>query len=121
MPNPVVHFEIGGRDTARAAAFFAEVFEWGSAPYGPYGRMLEIGAGVRGHLTALGHEPHAYVTVYIEVADVGAHLARIVAAGGEALVGPLPLPDGRAFAWFKDLDGNLLGLFSAAPSVSASP
>jgi uncharacterized protein len=114
MPNPVVHFEIGGRDTARAAAFFEAAFGWGSTPSSPYNRTLEIGGGFSGHLTALGHEPHSYVTVYIEVDDVAAHLVRIEAAGGQKVIGPLPLPDGRKFAWFKDVDGNMLGLFSAA-------
>lgn len=117
MANPVVHFEIGCRDKEATAAFYEAVFGWPPSPYGPYGMSLDTGGGLPGHITALGHEPHTYVMVYIEVDDIAATLAAITAAGGQALVGPLPIPDGRSFAWFKDPQGNMLGLFSAAVSA----
>ena len=28
MGNPVVHFEIGGRDAVRTRAFYSELFDW---------------------------------------------------------------------------------------------
>ena len=34
------------------------------------------------------------------------------ALGGEAVIGPLPTPDGRQFAWVKDPEGTLFGVFS---------
>lgn len=122
MPSPVMHFEIGCRDKEKTAAFYQAVFGWSHTPYGPYGKMLDTGAagGIQGHVTALGHEPHTYVTVYVEVADVAAALAAITAHGGQVIVGPLPIPDGRQFAWFKDIEGNMLGLFSSMPH-EASP
>lgn len=32
---------------------------------------------------------------------------------GQRLIGPIPLPDGKFFAWFQDPDGNTVGLLSA--------
>jgi uncharacterized protein len=121
VTNPVVHFEFGCRDKEAVAGFFETVFGWAHAPYGPYGRMFDIGSGLPGHVTALGHEPHSYVMVYIEVDDPAATLKAINAAGGETVIGPLPLPDGRSFAWFKDIEGHMLGLFSKAPRSAGIP
>jgi predicted enzyme related to lactoylglutathione lyase len=34
MPNPVVHFEIGGRDSAATQKFFTDLFGWTISPMG---------------------------------------------------------------------------------------
>jgi len=114
MPNPVIHFEIGCRDKATTATFYRSLFDWPIAE-GENPHALDIPAapgGIAGHITALGHEPHHYLLVYIEVVDVAATLAKATSLGGQPLVGPVKLPDGRAFAWFKDPDGTTLGLIS---------
>ncbi len=111
MGRPVVHFEIGCRDKARTSEFFAKLFEWNMQEAGP-ATMIDTGAGsgIPGHITALGHEPHNYVTVYIEVEDVQAYLDKAVALGGKALLPVITLPTGQ-FSWFSDPDGNTLGLW----------
>lgn len=117
MPNPVVHFEIGCRDKDETAAFYERAFGWTTAPNGPLGKSIATGEdeGVQGHITALGHEPHAYVLVYVSVEDVAAALEKVVAAGGERHIGPLNIPGrNEAFAWFKDPAGNMLGLIGPA-------
>ena len=70
--------------------------------------------GIPGHITSLGHEPHHYVTVYIEVDDIHTYIQRIEKRGGKLVVGPVDLPEGMQFAWFSDLDGNIMGLSSRA-------
>lgn len=35
MPNPVVHFEIGTKDSGRARSFYRALFGWQPAPGGP--------------------------------------------------------------------------------------
>jgi predicted enzyme related to lactoylglutathione lyase len=111
MGQPVVHFEIGCRDRERSERFFGELFGWSFEQAAP-ASMIDTGAraGIKGHITALGHEPHHYVTVYIEVDDVRAYLERAEALGGKTLVPPVDIPDGT-FAWFADPDGNTLGLW----------
>jgi predicted enzyme related to lactoylglutathione lyase len=64
-------------------------------------------------LNSLGHPPENYVMVYIQVDDLEAALVRVDAAGGKKLVGPIPLPDGRRFAWISDTAGNVIGLLTA--------
>jgi predicted enzyme related to lactoylglutathione lyase len=69
------------------------------------------GAGINGHITALGHEPHRYVTFYVAVDDVQAFLANAEAlGGGKTRVPPVDIPTGT-FAWFTDPDGNTVGLW----------
>jgi len=35
MSNPVIHFEIGGRDAERLTSFYRELFDWQLQPAGP--------------------------------------------------------------------------------------
>jgi uncharacterized protein len=110
---PVVHFEIGCANTEKTNAFYTSIFGW-TGTVSPAASMLNTNSdkGVQGHITALGHEPAHYVTVYIEVDDIPAYLSKITAAGGKKIVGPIKLPDGKQFAWFMDPDSNVIGLLT---------
>jgi predicted enzyme related to lactoylglutathione lyase len=111
MGQPVVHFEIGCRDQARTEKFFADLFGWKVERAGPASMIdTAAGTGINGHITALGHEPHRYVTVYVQVDDPPAYLTRAEALGGKILVPPVDIPTGT-FAWFADPDGNTIGLW----------
>jgi predicted enzyme related to lactoylglutathione lyase len=110
MGNPVVHFEIGCRDRGRTAQFFTDLFGWSVTPAGPASIIDRGGGGINGHMTALGHEPHHYVTVYVQVDDPKVYLARAEELGGKTLVPPVDIPAGT-FAWFADPDGNTIGLW----------
>jgi uncharacterized protein len=112
MGAPVVHFEIGGRDSARTAAFYSQLFGWSIQDYGGV-KMFDTGSkeGIQGHANALGHEPHNYVTVYAQVDDLKAYLAKAEKLGGKTVVPPTDVPGMGAFAWFTDPDGNCLGLW----------
>ena len=111
MGQPVVHFEIGCRDSAHTQAFFKELFGWSMQQAGPAAMIdTKAGSGINGHITALGHEPHRYVTVYVQVDDVAAALAKAESLGGKTQVPPVEIPQGT-FAWFTDPDGNVIGLW----------
>jgi uncharacterized protein len=117
MANPVVHFEIGTRDKLRSTEFFRQLFNW-KIDDGPMGSVDAGPGGIAGHLTSLGHEPHHYVTVYVQVDVLESYLLRAIELGGKVLVPPVSLPHG-SFAWFADLDDNIIGLWrSNAPSVA---
>jgi predicted enzyme related to lactoylglutathione lyase len=109
MPKPVVHFEIGCRDKLKTSEFFSKLFEW-EIDQGPMGTIAPGPGGITGHITSLGHEPHNYVTVYIEVEELESYLARVHELGGKTVIPPIDLPIG-SFAWFADIDGNTLGLW----------
>jgi uncharacterized protein len=109
--SPVVHFEIGCKDLDKTSAFYTDLFGWSPTPV-PQATLLDTLSpqGIQGHITALGHEPHQYVTFYIQVDNIVECLARIEQAGGKKVLGPFPLPDQKQFAWFTDPGGNMIGL-----------
>jgi predicted enzyme related to lactoylglutathione lyase len=114
MGNPVIHFEIGCEDLARTTDFYTRLFDWKLRTEGP-ATLIDTGeGGVSGHFTSLGHEPHHYVTVYVQVDDLEASLDQAAALGGKALLPAIPLPDGRRFSWIADPDGNTVGLIQPA-------
>jgi uncharacterized protein len=111
MPNPVVHFEIGSRNSESAAQFYAALFGWQGTPMGP-ATLIDTGTkeGVQGHFTTLGHEPFHYTIFYVQVDDIDACLAKSVSLGGKTLVPKVDIPTG-SFAWTSDPDGNTVGLW----------
>lgn len=119
MGVPIVHFEIGCRDNEKTQQFYRELFGWTIDQMGPAG-MITTGAesGITGHITSLGHEPHHYVTVYAEVDDIGAYLERAEGLGGSVVVPENEVPGQGSFAWLKDLDGNIIGLWKPAAGES---
>jgi len=112
MGKPVMHFEIGCRDTVRTRDFYKQLFGWQFQDYGPAAMMIDTqgGGGINGHLTSLGHAPYNYVTVYVQVEDLQAALESVQALGGKTLVPPVEVPGQGSFAWFADPDGNTIGL-----------
>jgi predicted enzyme related to lactoylglutathione lyase len=114
MGQPVVHFEIGCRDQAKTEEFFTKMFGWSIHRSGPASMIDTGGGGINGHITALGHEPHHYVTIYIQVDDVAAYLKKAESLGAKTLVPPVDIPTGT-FAWFADPDGNTIGLWKPKP------
>jgi predicted enzyme related to lactoylglutathione lyase len=112
---PVVHFEVGCKDLEKTTAFYTGLFGWEQTPI-PSASLLNTTSseGIQGHITSLGHEPHQYVTFYIQVDDINAMLKKITEAGGTKIIGPIPLPDKTQFAWFKDPEGNMVALTTKA-------
>ena len=114
MAHPVVHFEIGCRDVGKTQQFFGELFGWHFQGAGP-ASLIDTGSqqGVPGHIASLGHEPYHYTIFYVEVDDVQACLDKAASLGGKTLVPPVKIPMGT-FAWFSDIDGNVIGLLKRA-------
>jgi len=115
MGQPVVHFEIGCRNSPKTQEFYSKLFDWKITQHGPAG-MIDTGAGsgINGHITALGHEPHQYVTVYVQVDNLQAMLDKAGKLGGKTLVPPTEIPGMGSFAWLADIDGNIIGLWKPA-------
>jgi predicted enzyme related to lactoylglutathione lyase len=112
MGAPVVHFEIGCRDSAKAQAFYGKLFDWTIEQQGP-AAMINTGGdtGIMGHISALGHEPHNYVTFYAQVDDLNAYLERAATLGGKTVVPPTEVPGMGHFAWLADPEGTIVGLW----------
>lgn len=120
MPAPVVHFEIGVRDTEKAKKFYGPLFGWEFHPGGPAAMIGNLGGhcptptmGIGGHLMALGHEPHNYCVIYAMVDDLEATLKKAESLGGKRIVPPTEVPGMGHFAWLQDPEGNCVGLWKA--------
>ena len=119
MAAPIVHFELGFKDAAKAQAFYGPLFGWEFMAYGPAAMITNLGpergtAGIGGHLNQLGHPPHNYCVVYALVDDIEATLAKVGQLGGTTLVPKQEVPGMGWFAWFKDPEGNVVGVWKAA-------
>jgi len=112
MPHPVVHFEIGCRDSAKTEGFYRSMFDWKIEAFGPAAMIAAESGGVGGHISALGHEPFHYTIFYVDVEDVAAALKKAESLGGQTLVPPVDIPNGT-FAWMRDPEGNTVGLWKA--------
>jgi uncharacterized protein len=118
MGQPVVHFEIIGKDPDRLKGYYAELFGWeidSSNPMG-YGLVpregntnadgVGIGGGVAGGPE--GYEGH--VTFYVEVPDVEAALAKAESLGGTRVMGPETVMDQLEIGLFTDPEGHVIGV-----------
>jgi predicted enzyme related to lactoylglutathione lyase len=115
MGQPVVHFEIGCRNSPQTQEFYSKLFDWSITQQGPAAMIdTSAGSGINGHITALGHEPHHYVLFYVQVNDLQATLDRAAELGGQTLIPPTEVPGMGSFAWLKDIDGNVVGLWKPA-------
>lgn len=112
MAHPVVHFEIGCKDSKKSQQFYSTLFGWNITEAGP-AAMIDAGSGPTGHISALGHKPEHYTIFYVEVDDVQAYLDKAQGLGAKTLVPPVPIPTGT-FAWLQDPEGNTIGLWKPA-------
>lgn len=112
MGQPVVHFEIGCRDSKKTQQFFASLFDWKMEQFGP-AAMIATGSqtGIQGHISSLGHEPHNYVTIYAQVDDIPRYLDKAGKLGGKTLVPATEVPGMGHFAWLADPEGTIIGLW----------
>jgi len=123
MGQPVVHFEIIGKDPAKLRDYFGELFGWefdvpspvseavsDPAQYGFVNRMtMSDGTGIPGGVGGgPGYEGHA--VFYIAVPDVEAALQKAESLGGKRLMGPERAPSGLVVGHFTDPEGNLVGV-----------
>jgi hypothetical protein len=117
MPNPVVHFEILGKDKALLEAFYKDVFQWQIDPVmSEYSMAIPGDGGIKGGIGAMGPE-REHVTFYIAVKDIHAMLALIESKGGKLGFGPHTIPDGGIIAGFEDPEGHLIGMIQPAPGM----
>jgi predicted enzyme related to lactoylglutathione lyase len=107
--NPVVHFEILGRDQKLLEEFYKSIFNWEIVPLEDWYSLVKPGTGINGGIGVRGQYT-GHVTFYVAVADVSAALEMIESKGGKTAFGPHPIPDGGIVAGFTDPEGHLIGL-----------
>ena len=111
MGNPVIWFEINGKDPTRLHDFYREVFGWTIDADNPmsYG-FVQTGSdeGIQGAV-ATGQGSRG-VTIYLGTDDVQGTLDRAVAAGAEVVMPVGGIPGVVELAQFRDPEGNWIGL-----------
>jgi uncharacterized protein len=123
--DKVVHFEITYDDNERAKDFYRSVFEWDlndvpmggdmayttatTVPIDDKMMPTEPGA-INGGFTSKGAETPSPV-ITIQVDSIDDTLKKIDAGGGSTVTPRTPIPNMGAFAYFKDSEGNVMGLF----------
>jgi predicted enzyme related to lactoylglutathione lyase len=117
MGQPVVHFEVIGKDGKKLQEYYSELFGWEIDANNPmnYGVVKgddnpspvpSIGGGVAGGPE--GYEGH--VTFYVAVPDVDAALAKAESLGGTRIFGPDEVMEGLVIGQFTDPEGHVIGV-----------
>jgi predicted enzyme related to lactoylglutathione lyase len=113
LGQPIVHFEILGKDTNKLRSFYGELFSWQIGEpmpdMGNYALVDGASSGVAGGIGE-SQDGNKLVTVYIQVQDLQATLDRAVKLGGKVVMPPMEIPGVVALAQFADPDGNVIGL-----------
>lgn len=112
MGQPVVHFEVIGKDGAGLRSFYSELFGWTINADNPmnYGTVTADGPGIGGGI-GVGPEGYAgHVTFYVGVPDVEAALAQAESLGGSRMMGPEKVMEDIEIGLFQDPEGHLIGV-----------
>jgi hypothetical protein len=118
MGQPVVHFEVIGKDASKLQQYYSELFGWqidadNPMGYGMVAREGNVnpeGIGIGG---GVGTGPEGYeghVTFYVEVPDVEAALAKAESLGGTRVWGPEKIMDQVELGQLNDPEGHMIGL-----------
>jgi uncharacterized protein len=122
MGQPVVHFEIVGKDADKLQGYYSELFGWeidadNPMRYGIVQRETNVTANGIGIGGGVGPGPDGYpghVTFYVEVPDVEAALAKAESLGGSRVMGPEKVMEQVELGLFNDPEGHLVGVVKSA-------
>jgi uncharacterized protein len=118
MGQPVVHFEVIGKDGEKLQGYYTELFGWeidanNPMKYGMVAREGNVNAEGVGIGGGVGSGPPGYdghVTFYVEVPDVEAALAKAESLGGTRVMGPEKIMDQVELGQFNDPEGHVIGV-----------
>ncbi|MCE3265979.1 MAG: Glyoxalase/bleomycin resistance protein/dioxygenase [Solirubrobacterales bacterium] len=125
MGQPVVHFEVLGKDGDKLRSYYAEMFGWkfespmpeGTSPDGMdyqvtqrEGNTAPDGSGIGGGIGAAPEGYDGHVTFYVAVDDVEAALQKAEELGGTRMMGPDEILGRMTIGQFTDPEGHVVGL-----------
>lgn len=130
MAGRIVHFEVPYDDADRARDFYSSLFGWqlqwlpemdytmvATGPMSEQGMPTEPGF-INGGM-AKREGPVEHPVVVIDVDDIDATLKAVGDKGGSTLMERQPVGDMGFTAYFRDCEGNVMGLWqNAAPQPS---
>jgi len=127
MGGRVVHFEVPFDDGDRARSFYKEAFGWQLmempemgytiAMSGPSNDSGPTESGfINGGMLSREQAATSGTVLVVDVEDIEKSLAKIGDLGGSTVVGKTPVGDMGFAAYFKDSEGNVIGLWETASS-----
>lgn len=126
MSGQIVHFEIPFDDSERARSFYEKTFGWSMdhlpemsytmVTTGPSGEQGPSEPGyINGGMMSRKDSPTPNPILVIDVDDIDATLAKVGELGGETVTSRIPVGEMGWSAYFKDPEGNLMGLWQSVP------
>jgi predicted enzyme related to lactoylglutathione lyase len=128
MSGKVVHFEIPFDDGDRARSFYKEIFDWQLVTMpemggytlvmsGPSGDQGPTEAGfINGGMLSREQAATPGPVIVMDVPSIDETLEKIGGLGGSVVAPKTPVGDMGFAAYFKDPEGNVVGLWETAPS-----
>jgi predicted enzyme related to lactoylglutathione lyase len=126
MPGRVVHFEIPYDDGDRARSFYETVFGWTLTTLpdmgytlvtsGPSGDQGPTEPGFINGGMMQRQEPYTAPNIVVDVDNIEDALKAVSDAGGTTVAERMAVGDMGFAAYFRDPEGNLVGLWETAPS-----
>jgi uncharacterized protein len=123
MGGRVSHFEITADDPERAAEFYRKAFGWDFTDYGgPFKYLLAATGpkdqvGIDGAIMPRSDKKQAVInTITVDRWEEGAR--SVSEAGGKVLTEKDAVPGQGYFAYCRDTEGNVFGIFQADPNAS---
>jgi uncharacterized protein len=121
MGQPVVHFEVIGKDGDKLRSFYSDLFDWkinsdNPMNYGIVDRESNVnadGIGIGGGIGGYPESP-SHITFYVEVPDVEAALSKAESLGGSRVMGPDVVTEGVEIGLFTDPEGQVVGVIKSA-------
>jgi uncharacterized protein len=124
LSDPVVHFEIIGKDASKLRTYYGKLFGWRFDTNSPVAKEVSDagnygfidrgttrdGVGIPGGVGG-GPAYDSHTIFYVGVPNVEAALLKAESLGGRRVMGPAKNPGGElVIAQFTDPEGNLIGL-----------
>ncbi|MGJ7907319.1 VOC family protein [Actinopolyspora sp. H202] len=119
MGNPVVHFEVLGKDAAKLRDYYSRLFGWkidadNQMDYGIVERETVDdngeAVGIGGGIAAVPEGYEGMVTFYVGVDDVEQALSQAENLGGSRVMGPEKVMDQLEIGLFADPEGHVIGV-----------
>lgn len=124
MSGRVAHFEIPADDLKRAQSFYQKAFGWQINPMPEMnytlvgvtplkdGQITEPGSINCGMLKREAEVQHPVITIQVE--EINEVLKNTEELGGKTIQRNMPIRDMGFSAYFKDTEGNIIGLYQAS-------